>query len=213
MPFIKLQFKPGVNRDQTDYSNEGGWFECDKIRFRSGYPEKIGGWQKATPNTFAGVCRQMNNWVTTYSDNLLSLGTNSKLYIEAGGYFNDITPLRSVNPTLTTPSTDNCIQTSTSAPTTITVVIPGGHGTQTGNYVTISGVVGPVGGDDRVTARDEGLDQVQAEPLRRAGHQDRVAFHGLRNSARVWMLSRKQPPSAVVLVFELVSITPRDLTQ
>ena len=146
MPFIKLQFKPGVNRDQTDYSNEGGWFECDKIRFRSGYPEKIGGWQKATPNPFAGVCRQMNNWVTTYSDNFLGLGTSSKLYIEAGGYFNDITPLRSVDPTLTTPDTDNCIQTSTTAPTTITVVIPGGHDTQTGNYVTISGVVGPVGG-------------------------------------------------------------------
>lgn len=146
MPFIKLQFKPGVNRDQTDYSNEGGWFECDKIRFRSGYPEKIGGWQKATPNTFKGVCRQMNNWITTFSDNFLGLGTNSKLYIEAGGYFNDVTPLRSVNPTLTSPGTNNCIQTSTSAPTTITVVIPAGHNTQTGNYVTISGVVGPVGG-------------------------------------------------------------------
>ena len=146
MPFIKLQFKPGVNRDQTDYSNEGGWWECDKIRFRSGYPEKIGGWQKATPNTFVGVCRQMWNWVTTYSDDFLALGTNSKLYIEAGGYFNDITPLRSVNPTLSSPGTDNCIQTSTTAPTTITVVIPAGHNTQTGNYVTISGVVGPVGG-------------------------------------------------------------------
>lgn len=146
MAFIKLQFKPGVNRDQTDYSNEGGWWECDKIRFRSGYPEKIGGWQKVTPNPFIGVCRQMNNWITTFSDNFLGMGTNTKLYIEAGGYYNDITPLRSVNPVITAPSTNNCIQTSTAAPTTITVVIPGGHGTQTGNYVTIAGVVGPVGG-------------------------------------------------------------------
>ena len=92
MPFIKLQFKPGVNRDQTDYSNEGGWYECDKIRFRSGYPEKIGGWIKATPTAFDGVCRQMWNWITTFNDNLLALGTNDKVYIENGGYFNDITP-------------------------------------------------------------------------------------------------------------------------
>jgi hypothetical protein len=92
MPFIKLQFKPGVNRDQTDYSNEGGWYECDKIRFRSGYPEKLGGWVKATPTAFVGVCRQMWNWITTFNDDFLALGTNSKVYIESGGYFNDITP-------------------------------------------------------------------------------------------------------------------------
>lgn len=92
MPFIKLQFKPGVNRDQTDYSNEGGWYECDKIRFRSGYPEKLGGWVKATPNTFDGVCRQMWNWITTYQDNFLAMGTDEKVYIENGGYYNDITP-------------------------------------------------------------------------------------------------------------------------
>ena len=72
MPFIKLQFKPGLNRDQTNYSNEGGWFECDKIRFLSGYPQKIGGWAKATPNYFLGVCRNMWNWITTYADNFLS---------------------------------------------------------------------------------------------------------------------------------------------
>jgi hypothetical protein len=92
MPFIKLQFKPGVNRDQTDYSNEGGWYECDKIRFRSGYPEKIGGWVKYTPTAFNGVCRQMWNWITSFSDNLLALGTDTKAYIENGGYYYDITP-------------------------------------------------------------------------------------------------------------------------
>ena len=92
MAFIKLQFKPGVNRDQTDYSNEGGWYECDKIRFRSGYPEKLGGWVKSTPNTFDGVCRQMWNWITTYQDNFLAMGTDEKVYIENGGYYNDITP-------------------------------------------------------------------------------------------------------------------------
>jgi hypothetical protein len=92
MSFIKLQFKPGVNRDQTDYSNEGGWYECDKIRFRSGYPQKIGGWTKAAPAAFVGVCRQMWNWITTYSDNFLALGTNERVYIENGGTYYDITP-------------------------------------------------------------------------------------------------------------------------
>ena len=94
MPFIALRFKPGVNRDQTNYSNEGGWYECDKVRFLSGYPQKIGGWLKQTPNTFLGTCRQLFNYVTTYGDNLLAVGTNLKLYLEAGGYFYDITPLQ-----------------------------------------------------------------------------------------------------------------------
>jgi len=146
MAFIKLQFKPGVNRDQTDYSNEGGWWECDKIRFRSGYPEKIGGWQKATPNTFQGVCRQMWNWVTTYTDNLMALGTHQKAYIENAGYYYNITPLRLTTPTLNTPDTDNCIYTDTTAPNTITVQLPNPHLASTGDFVEISGVVGPVGG-------------------------------------------------------------------
>ena len=146
MAFIKLQFKPGVNRDQTDYSNEGGWWECDKIRFRSGYPEKIGGWQKATTNTFQGICRQMWNWVTTYSDNLMALGTHQKAYIENAGYYYNITPLRLVDPTLDTPDTDNCIYTDTTAPNTITVQLPNPHLASTGDFVEISGVVGPVGG-------------------------------------------------------------------
>lgn len=146
MPFIKLQFKPGVNRDQTDYSNEGGWYECDKIRFRSGYPEKIGGWQKTTPNSFIGVCRQMWNWITTFSDNLLGVGTNDKLYVEVGGYYYDITPLRLVDPTLTTPVTDNSVYTSTTTPTKVTITLSAVHNAQTGNYVTISGVAGTIGG-------------------------------------------------------------------
>lgn len=146
MAFIKLQFKPGVNRDQTDYSNEGGWWECDKIRFRSGYPEKIGGWQKATTNTFQGICRQMWNWVTTYTDNLMALGTHQKAYIENAGYYYNITPLRTVDPTLNTPDTDNCIYTDTTEPHIITVQLPNPHLASTGDFVEISGVVGPIGG-------------------------------------------------------------------
>ena len=137
MPFLKLNFRPGINRDQTSYSGEGGWYECDKIRFFSGYPQKLGGWQKITPNTFIGTCRQMWNWITSYNDNLLALGTNVKAYIEVAGTFYDITPLRT---TLTSPATDNCVDTTnTSRVVNINVV---GHGCETGDYVTISGVTG-----------------------------------------------------------------------
>ena len=146
MPFIKLQFKPGVNRDQTDYSNEGGWFECDKIRFRSGYPEKVGGWQRYTSGSFQGVCRQMLNWSTTYSDNLLALGTHQKAYIENGGYYNDITPLRPVNPTIDTPDTNNCIYTNTATPNVVSIQLPVAHEAETGDFVEISGVTGTIGG-------------------------------------------------------------------
>ena len=118
MAFIKLQFKPGVNRDQTDYSNEGGWYECDKIRFRSGYPEKIGGWVKSTPNSFDGVCRQMWNWVTTFNDNFLALGTDEKVYIENGGYFNDITPFATALAGSNTITTSNGTKTITVTTTT-----------------------------------------------------------------------------------------------
>jgi hypothetical protein len=141
MAFIKLQFKPGLNRDQSNYSGEGGWWACDKIRFRSGYPEKIGGWVKSTPNTMDGVCRQMNNWITTYSDNFLSAGTNEQVYIEAGGYFYNITPLRDTNPSDGTPDTDNCVYT-TNGSTTVTITIATPHGMTTGDFVTISGVTG-----------------------------------------------------------------------
>jgi len=142
MPFIKLQFKPGVNRDQTNYSNEGGWFECDKIRFRSGYPEKLGGWQRSAPSDFVGYCRQMLNWITTYSDDMLAMGTNAKVYIEIAGNFYDITPLRDTDPVLSTTATNNCINT-TNATTTITVNLGAtAHGAQTGDYVVIAGVTG-----------------------------------------------------------------------
>jgi hypothetical protein len=143
MPFQKLQFKPGVNRDQTNYTNEGGWNECDKIRFRSGMPEKIGGWLKATPEFMLGVCRQMFGWITSYQDNFLACGTNKKVYIEVGGYFYDITPLRNAAPTLTTPVTDNCI-TTTNGSGTVTIVAVGANA-EVGNYIDIAGATA-VGG-------------------------------------------------------------------
>jgi len=145
MAFIKLEFKPGINRDQTNYSDEGGWWECDKIRFRSGYPEKLGGWVSSTTNTYVGACRQMWNWITTYSDNLLALGTNIKLYIEVGGTYYDITPLRLTNPSLTGTNTNNCVYT-TNGSKTVKITLATVHNAETGSYVTISGVTGTVGG-------------------------------------------------------------------
>jgi hypothetical protein len=137
MPFQKLQFKPGINRDQTNYSNEGGWYECDKIRFRSGYPEKIGGWLKATPNYMLGFCRQMFGWITSYQDNFLACGTNKKVYIEVAGNFFDITPLRPVTPVLASPVTDNCI-TTTNGSGVVTIVAIGANVLE-GNYIDIAG--------------------------------------------------------------------------
>ena len=141
MPFIKLQFKPGVNRDQTDYSNEGGWYECDKIRFRSGYPEKLGGWVKSTPTAFDGVCRQMWNWITTFSDNLLALGTNDKVYIESGGYFNDITPFALA---LAGSNTFAVINTQKLVTVTTTTALP--SWLDTGEPVLIAGFASALGG-------------------------------------------------------------------
>ena len=140
MPFIKLQFKPGVNRDQTDYSNEGGWYECDKIRFRSGYPEKIGGWLKSSPTAFAGVCRQMWNWITSYSDDFLALGTNERVYIEAGGVYYDITPFDSALAGSNTFAVVNGVALVT---VTTTAVLP--TWLDTGETVLIAGFVSPLG--------------------------------------------------------------------
>ena len=145
MSFIKLQFKPGMNRDQTNYSNEGCWYACDKIRFRSGYPEKIGGWVKYNSASILGACRQMWAWSSTESDKLMALGTNSKLYLEfAGGYFN-ITPLRATTPTLSSPNTNNSVSVSYGL-NVVTITLPVAHAAATGDYVQVAGIVGPIGG-------------------------------------------------------------------
>ena len=94
MPLQKVVFKPGVNRENTRYTNEGGWYESDKVRFRQGTPEKIGGWQRISGSTYNGVCRSLWNWVTLGFLNLLGVGTNTKFYISNGGTYYDITPLR-----------------------------------------------------------------------------------------------------------------------
>jgi hypothetical protein len=135
MPLQKLVFKPGINRENTRYTTEGGWYECDKIRFRQGMPETIGGWIQYSTYSFIGVCRSLWNWVTiSGSQNLIGLGTNQKFYINQGGYFYDVTPYRASQSLAA-----NAFASSgaSGGSTTITVTATA-HGASTGDYVTFS---------------------------------------------------------------------------
>lgn len=131
MPLKKILFKPGTNQENTRYTNENGWYISEKVRFRQGTPEKIGGWQRISPYTFQGVCRFLWNWVTLSFDNLLAVGTNLKFYIERGGVYNDITPIRETA-TLTNPFT-------TASGSAVVTVTDASHGGKTGDFVTFSG--------------------------------------------------------------------------
>lgn len=137
MPLQKIVLKPGVNRENTRYTNEGGWYESDKVRFRQGTPEKIGGWMRESANTFLGVCRSLWNWVTLGSKNLLGVGTNLKFYIENQGTYYDITPIATER-TLTNPFT-----TVSGSP--VVTVLDGLGGYAVNSFVTFNGGVS-VGG-------------------------------------------------------------------
>jgi hypothetical protein len=132
MPLTKLEFRPGVNREVTSYSNEGGWRDCDKIRFRFGYPEKIGGWEKYASSTYLGSARSLHNWIALDGSNYLGIGTHLKYYIEEGQSINDITPIR-----LTT-SAGDCTFAATNGSATITVT-DASHGAFENDFVTFSG--------------------------------------------------------------------------
>ena len=132
MPLTKLQFKPGINRDITSYSNEGGWYDCDKIRFRFGYPEKMGGWEKYASSTYLGSARALHNWIALDSENYLGIGTHLKYYIEEGQTLNDVTPIRA------TTSAGDVTFAATNGSTTITVT-DSSHGAQQNDFVTFSG--------------------------------------------------------------------------
>jgi hypothetical protein len=134
MPLKKLQLRPGVNKENTRYANENGWYDSDKVRFREGTPEKIGGWQRISANTFLGVCRSLWNWVTLAGQNLIGVGTNLKFYISNGGAYYDVTPLRATTTLGANPFTAN-------GTTTVTVTAAS-HGAATGDYVTFSGATG-----------------------------------------------------------------------
>jgi len=137
MPLLKIQLKPGVNRENTRYTNEGGYYESDNVRFRQGTPEKIGGWIRISANTFLGVCRSLWNWVTLGFQNLLGVGTNFKFYILNGGAYYDITPTQTVH-TLTNPFA------TVSGSTTVTVTDATG-GYVNNDFVTYTGATA-VGG-------------------------------------------------------------------
>jgi len=94
MPITKLQFRPGINKETTSYSNKGGWNDCDLVRFRFGYPEKLGGWEKYSTNTFLGASRSLHSWANLQGNKYLGIGTELKFYIEESEGYNDITPLR-----------------------------------------------------------------------------------------------------------------------
>jgi hypothetical protein len=131
MPLQKLQFRPGINREGTDYSNEGGYFDCDKVRFRSGFPEKIGGWTRMANAQFLGYARSLWNWVALNSSNYLGVGTEKKYYIEQGGTYNDITPVL-----FTSANVANAF-TITSGSNVLTVV-DSSYQPSVGDFLTIS---------------------------------------------------------------------------
>ena len=137
MPLQKILFKPGVNKENTRYTTEGGWYECDKVRFRQGNPEVIGGWNRLSTATFLGVCRSLWNWVLLDGRNIIGVGTNLKFYLENGGLYNDITPIRDTV-VLTNPF-------NTTNNSTTVLVTDASHGCVTGDFVTFSGATS-VGG-------------------------------------------------------------------
>lgn len=142
MPLQKLQFRPGVNRENTNYTGEGGWFDCDKIRFRSGSPQKIGGWIKQGSGTFQGVCRNLVNWSTLVGENLIGVGTHLRYFINYGSIYHNITPLRDTPNTYTLGS--NPFATTIGSKTV--VVTAALHSAETGDFVLFSGTTGPIGG-------------------------------------------------------------------
>jgi hypothetical protein len=133
MPLVKLKFRPGINRDVTSYSNESGWVNGDKIRFRMGFPEKIGGWEKLTEQTYQGTARALKNWLALDGSDYLGIGTHLKYYVEEGGGFYDITPIRA--------TTTNGITFAASDGSTTITATDSSHGASLGDFVTIAGAV------------------------------------------------------------------------
>ena len=132
MPMTALKFKPGIVSDITSYSNEGGFVDGDKVRFRFGFPEKFGGWEKYSPNQYLGSARRLHNWVALDGSDFMGIGTHLKYYIEEGQTFNDVTPIRN------TTGAGDITFAATNGSTTITVTDPA-HGANEKDFVTFSG--------------------------------------------------------------------------
>lgn len=136
MPLKSITFRPGVSREGTNYANEGGWYACDKVRFRSGFPENIGGWQKYSLNSYTNVCRTLRNWTSIVGNNYTGVGTNVRFFIEFNGTMYNITPYRLV----VSPLTPANPLSLTSGQTTVSITYAN-HGASTGDYILISGAV------------------------------------------------------------------------
>ena len=147
MALTKIQLRPGLNRENTRYSTEGGWYDCDKIRFRQGTPEKIGGWVQLSANRFLGVCRSLWQWSGLNSVSLIGVGTNIKMYIQRGGVYYDITPIR-----LTTSAGDVTFAATNGS--AVLVVNDLAHGATAGSFVTFSGAVS-LGGNVTATVLNQ----------------------------------------------------------
>ena len=130
----KLTFKPGINKELTRYAGEGGWFDCDKVRFVNGLPQKMGGWVKINSTAFVGVCRSLFNWSTLAGSDLMGIGTSTKLIIEEGGATYNVTPLRVSNVTLGA----NPFTTETSGTGTVKVTHTS-HGAKVNDTVIFAG--------------------------------------------------------------------------
>ena len=146
MPLSKLNFKPGINKEETDYSNEGGWVDGDKIRFRKGRVEKIGGWEKLSPDTLIGSARALHSWISLGGRKYLGIGTTNKYYIEEGGAYNDITPIRKT-------TTNSATFAATNGSATLTVT-DSAHGAVNGDFVTFSSAVS-LGGNVTATVLNQ----------------------------------------------------------
>jgi len=146
MPLVRYTFNPGINKEGTDYSNEGGWNDSNFIRFRAGRPEKIGGWEKRTSSTFIGTARKLLQWSSLDSDKFIAIGTNKKLYILQGNAYYDVTPIRKT-------STNSITFSATNGSSTITAT-DSSHGAVIGDFVTISGAVS-LGGNITATVLNQ----------------------------------------------------------
>lgn len=143
MPLQKLQFRPGIIKDVPSYTNGGGWWDGNLVRFKNGFPQPIGGWQKYTSSQFNGTCRDLISWVALSGKNYIGIGTSTKYYIEDGGILEDVTPIRKVSTGLSGPFS------ATNGSSTLTITDPG-HGCQVGDFLTISGATG-LGGNVTAT--------------------------------------------------------------
>lgn len=149
MPLQKLVFRPGVNKENTNYANEQGWYECDKVRFRSGFPEKLGGWTRFSNQQFLGTCRSLNNWTLLNGVSIIGVGTNSKMYLNKGGAYYDITPIYDTTVNASTATSGPFFASNGS---NVVTVVDATYNPEAGDYVIFSGAANLYSSSGNVSA-------------------------------------------------------------